>query len=68
MPKTMSMTRQAVMSREKRATRRDAETCVNGKAAITNGTRCLRCHLVRKHGAAIAKAMLEYQSAPLCNP
>lgn len=58
----------AVNARNLRAVRKEAGTCVNGRAMATNGCRCLRCALVYGHGAAKAKLMDDYNAAPLCNP
>ncbi len=58
----------AVKARHVRAARKEAGECINGRAAPTNGRRCLRCAFVHRHGLATAREMPEYQAAPLCNP
>lgn len=62
----LSAASQNVWSRKKRAQRRAAGLCINGYTKATNGVRCLRCYLVHKHGAIVARGMTEFYLAPLC--
>jgi hypothetical protein len=68
MTKEISNTPQAVSGRAKRALRKEDDRCVNGTTTATHGCRCLRCYLVHKHSIKVARLMVEYQNAPVCNP